>query len=264
MEQAHRKRLRAARQSFDEQLKEWGDEARFLFDLDVLFEEEADGMLAGAKKLREALARKNIRRLVDLKQLHWDDHQHLSIQAAGRSFQLNTARYPQLENFFGLYEDAKHSIAFAQAHQINDGKTYIQKRFEVGKKAYDKEVGQLQITLKEEQAQLEEAQQLAVAQSELSNLLEAEEFLITLRDEQQQDLETLEARYMEQYQPIREKVEATLQARYEQLTEKREEYKLSVKELLGDNDLIQEQTAIYKELQAFQHQFQNWKQNNNA
>lgn len=260
LEQEHRKRLRTARQTFDEQLKEWGDEARFLFDLDVLFEEEEQGMLAGAEKLREALARKDIHRLIDLEELQWDNHQSLSIQIGGRSFQLNTARYPQLENFFRLYEDAKHSIVFARTHHIDNGKTYIQKRFEVGKETYEAEVAQLEAAHQQEQAQLEAAKQLAVEQSTLSILLEAEEFLIKLRDEQQQALETLEAHYNEQYAPVREKVEDTLTARYEQLNQKRKAYKLSVEELLRDEELLQEQRAIYQQLQTFQDQFQVWKE----
>lgn len=264
LEQEHHKRLHSARQTFDEQLKEWGDEARFLFDLDVLFEEEAQGMLAGAEKLREALARKDIHRLIDLEELQWDNYQHLSIQTGGRSFQLNTARYPQLENFFGLYEDAKHSIVFARVHQIDNGKTYIQKRFEVGKENYEAEVARLEATHQQEQAKLEAAKQLAVEQSALSTLLEAEEFLIELRDEQQQDLETLENHYNEQYVPIRETVEKILKARYKQLTLKREAYKLAVKELLGDQELLQEQTAVYQQLQTFQDQLQGWKQNSSS
>ena len=258
LEVAYKENLHQLRAALDEQLKEWGDEARFLFDLDVLFEDEAQGLLTNAEGLRNALQRKGINRLIDLRAVHWKDQRYLSIKGEGRAFELSTSRYPPLENFYQLYSHYAEAIAYIQKHEIQDGKTYLQQRFKDEKGPYDASIQQLQDEYKTQTAALEQEKQALTETSDLPALLELKEMLSDLRQAQQEELQALETHYNALYTPIRTKIEAMIEDRYEHMTEQRDAYKIAVQTLLGKENLVQEQQALQTEVQAFEGTFEDW------
>lgn len=264
LKEKHRAAKEALKIEFEEEQKKWLDEARLIFEDYALFEDEANGLLEGADKLQEALARKNITKLVDIRAVEWLDHRQLRVtkDEDQNTFILRTTRYAQLENFYQLYELYKASIQYAQSNSIREGKIYLQARFHEGETVYKNTIKELEETLTTDLAALKSEQQQQQSSPKLVALQQAEADLQQIQEAQQKELMDIEEHYEALYEPIRETIESTLKEQYDTSTKKREEYKMAVQELLESGPYKKVQTSFGSEIEILQSQIKSWENKN--